>query len=79
MFKILIFFLIFYLTYKFIKNFFISNNHTKKEQKKSKKISGEKMVLCESCNVYFPESQSILMDGKIFCSKECVDKYLTKP
>jgi uncharacterized protein len=32
--------------------------------------SGEKMVACSVCDTHIPESDTIIKDGKIFCSKE---------
>ncbi len=78
MFRILIFFLIFYLIYKFIKKFFSADNKNKSRERVNTKINGEKIIPCEFCKVYFPQSQAILMDGKKFCSKNCVEKYLTE-
>ncbi len=78
MFRILIYFLIFYLVYKVIKKIFPSDKKDSQKTNKQKVATGEKIVPCEYCKVYFPESQAILMDGKKFCSKECVSKYLGK-
>jgi len=32
--------------------------------------SGQKMVACEVCDTHIPESESIIKNGKIYCSKE---------
>ena len=78
MFKIFIFFLLFYLVYKFFKKFFFTNSQHKEKYNDTNQINGEKIVPCNFCNVYFPESNAILMDGKKFCSKECVNRYIEK-
>ena len=31
----------------------------------------EKMVECSACNTHVPESESIVKDGKIYCSESC--------
>jgi len=32
--------------------------------------SGQKMVACEVCETHIPESEAIIKNGKIYCSKE---------
>ena len=70
MFRILIWFLIFYFIYKLIKSF-------KSEKKKvnPKIFSKEKMVKCEYCGIYSPESSNIFKNGKYFCSKKCMEEF----
>ena len=38
---------------------------------KIKKDDSETMVECEECSVYISVSDSIIKDGKHYCSKEC--------
>jgi len=33
---------------------------------------GQKMVPCSVCDTHIPESESIVKDGKIYCSKDCL-------
>ena len=40
---------------------------------KNKKVgsdSGQKMVACAVCDTHIPESEVIIKNGKIYCSKE---------
>ena len=40
---------------------------------KSNKVSsdsGQKMVACTVCDTHIPESEAIIKNGKIYCSKE---------
>tara|TARA_B100000795_G_scaffold117461_1_gene87378 strand:- start:333 stop:512 length:180 start_codon:yes stop_codon:yes gene_type:complete len=32
--------------------------------------AGQKMLACSVCNTHVPESDAIIKNGKIFCSKE---------
>ena len=32
--------------------------------------SGQKMVACSVCDTHIPESEAIVKNGKIYCSKE---------
>jgi len=36
----------------------------------SKKKTGQKMLACSVCDTYIPEQDTIIKNGKIFCSKE---------
>jgi uncharacterized protein len=33
---------------------------------------GQKMVACSTCDTHIPESEAIVKDGKIYCSKDCL-------
>tara|TARA_B110000914_G_scaffold219552_1_gene228367 strand:- start:934 stop:1137 length:204 start_codon:yes stop_codon:yes gene_type:complete len=33
---------------------------------------GQKMVVCSVCDTHIPESEAILKDDKIYCSKSCL-------
>ncbi len=70
MFRILFYFLIFYLVYIFFKKF--------KKNKSPKILEKEKMVKCEKCGIYLPETSAISFKGKFFCSKECFNEYYEK-
>ena len=41
-------------------------------RKKDKKLHGDEMVQCESCEVYVDISEAILSGGKYYCSQECL-------
>ena len=38
--------------------------------KSAKTEAGQKMLACSVCDTHVPESEAIVVDGKIFCSKE---------
>jgi len=33
---------------------------------------GQKMIVCSVCDTHIPESEAIIKDGKIYCSKDCL-------
>ena len=37
---------------------------------KTKNESGQKILACDVCETHVPESDAILKNGKIYCSKE---------
>ena len=45
---------------------------TTKESKKEQKPQANEMVECENCGVYVEISESILSNGKYYCSNECI-------
>ena len=45
-------------------------NTRKKDKKRDKEIE-EVMVECESCDTFISTKDSIIKDGKFYCSKEC--------
>ncbi len=68
--KLLIFVAVIFLIYIF----FFKNKRKEEIQEsktKSKKIEGETMVECAECSTYISDKESIIKDGKFFCSKEC--------
>ena len=71
MFRIILYFLIFYFAYKLFKSFKFSN----KDKVNPKSGEKEKMVKCENCGIYSPESSNLNKNGKYFCSKKCVEGY----
>ena len=40
------------------------------ESNKVSSNSGQKMVACAVCDTHIPESEAIIKNGKIYCSKE---------
>ena len=68
MFKLIIWFLIIYFGYTLFKKFF-----KKTPEDSIPNIDKEKMIQCENCKIYFPESSKIVKNGKNFCSKRCAE------
>ncbi len=52
-----------------------SNTKTKKD-KKSEKLEANDMVECPTCGVYSELDDSVLSNGKYYCSSECASKAL---
>lgn len=44
------------------------------EDKSQKKTDANDMVECAECGVYTQLSESIMSNGKYYCSKECLQK-----
>ncbi len=81
MFRTLILFLLFYMIYRLIKKIVATKSqpqHTGQKPSENKKIEGEKILPCENCKVYFPESEKIERKGLNFCSEKCVKEYFEK-
>lgn len=43
-----------------------------KVNKKSKKIDNDTLVECETCGTYVTAKDSLIVNGKYYCSNECV-------
>ena len=52
--------------------FFKKSSPLMSARKKDKKLHGDEMVQCESCEVYVDISEAILSGGKYYCSQECL-------
>ena len=39
------------------------------------KKNSETMVECKKCEAFVSVNEALIVDGKYFCSKECVDAY----
>ena len=72
MIKYLILGVIFYLIYVF---FFKSRTLSNPKTRDKKDDSVDTVFECYRCNTYVSIKEAMLMDGKYFCSKECVDDY----
>jgi formylmethanofuran dehydrogenase subunit E len=77
MFRILILFLIIYLIYRFFKTFFSKKPDEQYNVKKEhrERLKGEKVIKCNNCNVYVPESTGTYFKDKFFCSDKCLEEY----
>ncbi len=73
MIKLILLGLIIYIIYIifFKKSIPFSNHPTKR----AKDEDAQTVVECKQCGTYVSLDESILVDGKYFCSKECVDAY----
>jgi len=47
---------------------------TKENNSKKEKLESNDMVECPSCGVYTEINDSILSNGKYYCSDECLEK-----
>jgi len=45
------------------------------EEKREKDKDAQTVVECHECKTYVSVDEAMLVDGKYFCSKECVDAY----
>jgi uncharacterized protein len=66
--KLLVLGAVLYLVYK------IFFNKKIKDGSKSTKDEIDTMEQCPSCKVFIAREDSILSNGKYYCSKECLDK-----
>ena len=53
---------------------FIKKKPLYKQKNTSLKEDVEDMVMCETCSVYCELSDSLLSDGKYYCSQECLEE-----
>jgi len=59
-----------------------SRQQKKFEQQRAQKKTqqnaqgNEKMVCCEICQTYLPESQALCVEGKCFCSKKHLQQFV---
>ncbi len=44
-------------------------------KKSDMKKDSETMVECNNCKAFVSVNEAFIVDGKYFCSKECVDAY----
>ncbi|MDD2399691.1 MAG: PP0621 family protein [Sulfurovum sp.] len=68
--KLLILLLVGLAIYKFFGGKFPTFGKTKEE----KKIEEDTLVECENCGTYVTLKESIVSEGKHYCSKECANK-----
>jgi len=71
--KLLLIIAVVYIVYFFfIKKKPIRQNDTKSGSSKESDIKSNDMIECNKCGTYAEVSESILSNGKYYCSKECV-------
>ncbi len=58
----------------FIKKRPITNTTSKKSTQKKTKPQSNDMVECSTCGIYCEVDDSILSNGKYYCSSECLDE-----
>ena len=54
---------------------FFKKNSILKSPKKKKDVEADTVVECFKCQTYVSVDEAFLIDGKQFCSKECLDAY----
>ncbi len=54
---------------------FFKKQTTIKSPKNKKDIEADTVVECFKCKTYVSVDEAIMMDGKYFCSKECLNDY----
>ncbi|MCK9337440.1 MAG: hypothetical protein M0P43_06390 [Arcobacteraceae bacterium] len=70
--KVLVFIFILVLVYLvFFRKKRISNNSTNNNKKDE---IADTLIECNTCGIYITKDESILSNGKYFCSKECMNK-----
>jgi len=62
--------------FMFIKKKPIQNKTEAKQNKKSEKLEANDMIECPTCGIYSELGDSILSNGKYYCSSECASKAL---
>jgi len=74
MIKYLILGVIFYVIYiSFFKKSIISKPKTKRRERNDESV--DTVVECFECKTYVSLNEATLVDGKYFCSRECVNDY----
>jgi len=58
----------------FIKKKPIRNAKSSKKNEKKEKLEANDMIECPTCGIYSEVSDTILSNGKYYCSPECVSK-----
>ena len=60
--------------FMFIKKKPIHNKAEPQQDKKSDKLDANDMIECQNCGIYSELEDSILSNGKYYCSSECATK-----
>ncbi|MGC9350576.1 MAG: PP0621 family protein [Sulfurovum sp.] len=69
--KIIIFAVVTLLIYKFLGGKLPTIG---KKSPEEKKIDEDTLVECETCHTFVTLKESIIINGKYYCSQECADK-----
>ncbi|MFT7880341.1 MAG: PP0621 family protein [Sulfurimonas sp.] len=69
--KIIIFAVVALLIYKFLGGKLPTIGNKSPEEKK---IDDDTLVECETCHTFVTLKESIIINGKYYCSQECADK-----
>lgn len=72
MFKWLLVIAVVYLVYKYFIKKPVSNNASQADKKENVKTND--MVQCDECGIFVSIDETILSNGKHYCSKECLEK-----
>ena len=77
MLKLIILGLVIYIVYIvfFKKSIPFSQSNQWDNKRKEREKDAQTVVECKQCGTYVSLDEAILVDGKYFCSKECVDAY----
>ena len=81
-FRALVFIILIYLLYRFVKSIIQNNKLSSKSVSPSisSRVAGEDLVEDPACHTYIPLSQAYIgeISGReyYFCSKKCYDKYI---
>ena len=62
--------------FMFIKKKPIQNKAEPKKKKKKEKLEASDMIECPTCGIYSELGDSVLSNGKYYCSSECASKAL---
>ncbi|SFV51891.1 hypothetical protein MNB_SV-9-1372 [hydrothermal vent metagenome] len=72
--KFIVFTLVGLVAYKFITGrlpFLTNSNNKKLNQDDEKKIEDDTLIECDKCGTFVTYKESIIVKGKVYCSKEC--------
>lgn len=69
--KLIIFAVVALLIYKFLGGKLPSFDRRTSEEKK---LDEDTLVECETCHTFVTLKESIIVNGKYYCSQECVNK-----
>ena len=62
--------------FMFIKKKPIKNTNSPKKDEKRENLEANDMIECPTCGIYSELSDSVLSNGKYYCSSECASKAL---
>ena len=62
--------------FMFFKKKPIKNTSSPKKDEKKEKLEANDMIECPTCGIYSELNDSVLSNGKYYCSSECASKAL---